>query len=182
MKKAELKDRLREAMEMNNLKQTDLVSIGHFDKGQLSAWLSGRYKPKQVNIDKLASILGVSEAWLMGYDVPQDRNYQMHIADAVDDEGFREAKIQELSDRLRTIELEKEEKSIIEKYRSLDDHGKDIVDTVLSKEYERCKLDEEQTVVINEEMLRSIPTSARLMFLKYQQDDQIKLVARGNKK
>lgn len=69
MIKAELKDRLQEAMDLRGLKQVDLVEKGKFDKGQLSSWLSGKYKPRQKNIDKLATILSVDEAWLMGYDV-----------------------------------------------------------------------------------------------------------------
>ncbi len=73
MEKALLKDRLKEAMILRNLKQVDLVERGNFDKGQLSSWLSGKYKPRQINIDKLAEILNIDEAWLMGYDVPMKR-------------------------------------------------------------------------------------------------------------
>ena len=54
------------------MKQADLASKG-FDKGQISAWLSGKYKPKQSNIDKLSRILGVSEGWLMGYNTRMER-------------------------------------------------------------------------------------------------------------
>ena len=73
MEKALLKDRLKEAMILRNLKQVVLVERGNFDKGQLSSWLSGKYKPRQINIDKLAEILNIDEAWLMGYDVPMKR-------------------------------------------------------------------------------------------------------------
>ena len=73
MEKALLKDRLKEAMILRNLKQVDLMERGNFDKGQLSSWLSGKYKPRQINIDKLAEILNIDEAWLMGYDVPMKR-------------------------------------------------------------------------------------------------------------
>lgn len=72
MKKVELKDRLKEAMEIREFKQTDLVEKYGFDKGQLSSWLSGKYKPRQNNIAKLANALLVDEAWLMGYDVPMN--------------------------------------------------------------------------------------------------------------
>ena len=34
--------------------------------------------------------------------------------------------------------LDSGEKNIIKKYRVLDEHGKDMVDTVLDKEYSRC--------------------------------------------
>ena len=70
MKKAETKDRIREAMEMMGIKQAELVEKTGIDKGQMSAYLSGRYKPKQKNINLIAEALSVDEAWLMGYDVP----------------------------------------------------------------------------------------------------------------
>lgn len=79
MEKKELKDRLKKAMEIRNLKQADLVEKYNFDKGQLSSWLSGKYKPRQNNISKLATALSVDEAWLMGYDVPMNSNENRHI-------------------------------------------------------------------------------------------------------
>ena len=39
-----------------------------------------------------------------------------------------------------SIQLNLHEIEYIEKYRDLDDHGKDMVDTVLTKEYSRCKV------------------------------------------
>lgn len=72
MEKVELKDRLKKAMEIRDLKQVDLVERYGFDKGQLSSWLSGKYKPRQNNIAKLSNALSVDEAWLMGYDVPME--------------------------------------------------------------------------------------------------------------
>ncbi len=72
MTKVEFRYRLKEAMDRNNMKQADLVEKG-FDKGQISAWLSGRYQPRQKNIDKLSRILQVSESWLMGYPTRMER-------------------------------------------------------------------------------------------------------------
>lgn len=71
--KKEISDRLKEAIEMRNLKQIDLAEKGNLDKGQLSSWISGKYKPRQNNIATLSEILDVNEAWLMGYDVPIER-------------------------------------------------------------------------------------------------------------
>lgn len=70
MKKAEIKDRIKEAMEIREIKQTELVERTGIDKGQMSSYLSGKYKPKQRNINLIAHALSVDEAWLMGYDVP----------------------------------------------------------------------------------------------------------------
>ena len=43
------------------------------DKGQISSYLSGKYKPKQENLSLVAAALDVSEYWLMGLDVSMDR-------------------------------------------------------------------------------------------------------------
>lgn len=72
MKKAETKDRLKEAMEIREIKQAELVEKTGIDKGQMSSYLSGKYKPKQRNINLIAQALSVDEAWLMGYDVPMN--------------------------------------------------------------------------------------------------------------
>lgn len=73
MKKAETKDRLKEAMEIREIKQSELVEKTGIDKGQMSSYLSGKYKPKQGNLERIANALFVDEAWLMGYDVPMER-------------------------------------------------------------------------------------------------------------
>lgn len=72
MKNAEIKDRIKIAMEIRDIKQSELVEKTGIDKGQLSSYIRGRYKPKQVNIQLIANALSVDEAWLMGYDVPME--------------------------------------------------------------------------------------------------------------
>ena len=42
-------------------------------------------------------------------------------------------------EKIKPYNLKASEYAHIEKYRDLDDHGKDMVDTVLTKEYSRCK-------------------------------------------
>ena len=65
-------ERIREGMELRNLKQTDLVEKTGISKGALSSYISGRYEPKQNNIYLISKALSVSEAWLMGADVPME--------------------------------------------------------------------------------------------------------------
>ena len=67
-------DRLKMGMELRNLRQADIVEKTGINKGALSSYLSGRYSPKQNNIFLLAKALDVNEAWLMGADVPMERN------------------------------------------------------------------------------------------------------------
>lgn len=72
MKKAETKDRIKEALEIRDMKQSELVERTGIDKGQMSSYISGKYKPKQKNLHLMAKVLSVDEAWLMGYDVPME--------------------------------------------------------------------------------------------------------------
>ena len=65
--------RLRRAMDAAGKKQADLVRETGLDRGSISSYLSGKYEPKQKAIYKLAAALDVSEAWLMGYDIPKER-------------------------------------------------------------------------------------------------------------
>ena len=66
--------RIKEGMEIRGLKQSDLVEKTGISKGALSSYVSGRYVPKQNNIYLISKALNVNEAWLMGADVPMERN------------------------------------------------------------------------------------------------------------
>lgn len=65
--------RLRKAMDAAGKKQADLVRETGLDRGSISSYLSGKYEPKQKALYKLAVALDVSEAWLLGYDIPKER-------------------------------------------------------------------------------------------------------------
>lgn len=65
-------DRLKEAMRIRDMKQVDLLARTGINKGAMSSYLAGRYEPKQKNLHALARALSVSEAWLMGLDVPME--------------------------------------------------------------------------------------------------------------
>ena len=112
--KKELKDRLKEAMDIRGLKQADIVEKGKIDKGQLSSWLSGKYKPRQNNISKLSEILSVDEAWLMGYDVPMERSTP---------EGFQRWAEQYNSTHKQYM-LNSNESTLVSEYRKLNNTGK----------------------------------------------------------
>ena len=73
MDKVDIKERIKQGLEIREITQTQLAARANIDKGQLSSYISGKYKPRQNNIDAIASALNVSEAWLMGFDVPMER-------------------------------------------------------------------------------------------------------------
>ena len=67
-------NRLKKAMEMKNIKQVDLVEKTGLDKTLINKYLAGITNARQQKLTKLADALGVNEVWLMGYDVPMQRD------------------------------------------------------------------------------------------------------------
>lgn len=66
-------DRIKMALRIKGVKQADLCRLTKIPKSALSQYISGAYEPKQDRIYLIANALNVSEAWLMGLDVPMDR-------------------------------------------------------------------------------------------------------------
>lgn len=71
--KAEIKDRLKEALAIRQMKAVDLVEASGVPKSAISFYLAGKSKPKADRLYTIAQVLNVSEAWLLGYDVPMER-------------------------------------------------------------------------------------------------------------
>lgn len=88
--------RIRQAMELRGIKAVDLVQATGLGKSAISQYISGKYEPKQVAIHKIAKALNVSEAWLMGYDVPIQR-----------------------AEEIKTV-VSKEEKELLDMFHKLD--------------------------------------------------------------
>ena len=63
-------ERLNKAFKASGLSQSELCDKADINKGALSSYLSGRYFPKQIALEKLSSVLNVSISYLMGFDVP----------------------------------------------------------------------------------------------------------------
>lgn len=73
MKQVELRERLRQAMDLRGLRATDLVEKTGIPKGTISYYLSGKTEPKADRLYILAQALNVNEAWLLGYEVAMTR-------------------------------------------------------------------------------------------------------------
>lgn len=76
---ATIAERLKEIMEIQNLRQVDLVRLAepvgetnglHISKSHISQYVSGRTQPRRDILKVLAEALGVSQLWLQGEDVP----------------------------------------------------------------------------------------------------------------
>ena len=77
-KKATTADRLAELMEEMNIRQADIIRMAvpicakynmKLSRSDLSQYISGKTEPGQAKLTIIAEALGVSEAWLMGFDV-----------------------------------------------------------------------------------------------------------------
>ena len=66
-------NRLNLALAARGKKQIDLVQATGVNKSTVSRYLRGEREPKQSALFKIANLLEVSEAWLLGYDVPMER-------------------------------------------------------------------------------------------------------------
>lgn len=85
--------RLQQVMSERNLKQVDVISLSKvhqkelgvkLGKSALSQYINGKSTPDQEKLVLLARTLGVSEAWLMGYDVPMTKDSQQTNAHDID--------------------------------------------------------------------------------------------------
>jgi len=82
MREASTAIRLNEIMNMRNIRQIDILNAAapfckkygvKLGKNDLSQYVNGKVEPGQEKLTILGLALNVSEAWLMGYDVPMER-------------------------------------------------------------------------------------------------------------
>lgn len=71
--------RLRKAMDIRNMKQIELSEKTKIGKSAISQYLSGKVVPKQDKIYLMAQVLNVNEGWLMGYDVPMEKENHIQL-------------------------------------------------------------------------------------------------------
>ena len=82
MKQFTTSQRLEQIMRSRNMRQVDILNAAEpycrkygikLGKNDLSQYVSGKVEPGQDKLTILGLALNVSEAWLMGYDVPAER-------------------------------------------------------------------------------------------------------------
>jgi len=82
--------RLQKIMQARGLKQVDILRLAEpyckkynvkLNKSDLSQFVNGKFIPGQWKLTILGLALNVSEAWLMGYDVPIERTQQPPTAE-----------------------------------------------------------------------------------------------------
>lgn len=80
---AELRDRLREALSVRGIKASALCEKTDIPKGAISYYLSGKSSPKADRLNLISQALNISEAWLLGYDVPMERTTEQKKNDSI---------------------------------------------------------------------------------------------------
>ena len=68
--------RIRKALSIRKMTQTELCTRAKISKSSLSEYLSGKHEPMQDKVFMLAQALDVDPVWLWGYDVPMEKQAQ----------------------------------------------------------------------------------------------------------
>jgi transcriptional regulator with XRE-family HTH domain len=66
-------ERIAKALSIRNMKQSELCERTKIPKSAISQYLSGAFEPKQDRLHIMAKALDVDPVWLMGYDVPMEK-------------------------------------------------------------------------------------------------------------
>ena len=103
MSKSTFAQRLIDIMKIRNKRQADVTNDTGIPKSALSQYCSGKFEAKQDRIYILANYFNVSEAWLMGCDVPMEKGVVHPTVAPKNELTNRE---QQLIDKYRQLTLE----------------------------------------------------------------------------
>ena len=129
-----INDRIKQALELRNMKQVELVAKTGIDKSQISSYLSGKYKPKQENLSLIAMALEVDEYWLMGQDVPMER--------VVTGEEAIEGQMRRVEAYAKQIYGSREQETVWKLYERLSDEQRRRAKMYMEKLFEIQKMEE----------------------------------------
>lgn len=76
--------RLREGLDVRGMTQAELAKRSGISKSSISRYIKGDWEGKQSAVYELAKALGVTEAWLMGYDVPMENDAPLAVPPGFD--------------------------------------------------------------------------------------------------
>ena len=98
--KKDTSTRLQELMHIKNINQVDLCQRTGIPKSSMSMYLSGERSPRQNRLSQIAEKFNISEAWLMGYDVPMERT------DSLSDETLSQKDKRDILDIISSTKAE----------------------------------------------------------------------------
>lgn len=133
-------ERINEIKKQKGLTNAQLADKANLTLSTLDKITSGyNTNPKLATVEAICKALGCTISDLLSESpVPEKNNKANNIQDS----------------------FSSNEKQHIKKYRTLDEHGKKIVDVVLNEEYERCTYEEEDTTPKIKISYSFIPASA----------------------
>ncbi|MDR0308193.1 MAG: helix-turn-helix domain-containing protein [Chitinispirillales bacterium] len=73
-------ERFQHILKIRGKSQIEISQDTGIVKSSINHWYLGKAEPRADSLHKLAVTLNVSEAWLMGYDVPMERGDEKQIA------------------------------------------------------------------------------------------------------
>lgn len=117
-----MKIRLREALLLRNKRPVDMANDLKISRSAVSQYLSGAREIKDSKkLYAVAKYLDISEAWLMGFDVPMERQWEKDIEEKPVETAN---KLADLFLGIEIKETDAEVKLMLEEYNSLDDAKK----------------------------------------------------------
>ena len=114
---------------LGDMTATDLAKRIGLSKQVVSTYITGVRSPKQPVIQSLASALNVNEAWLLGYDVPQERgSFDLYMASQdIPDYVKSICKTDNDVKSFLQIFFAKDEVDVLYDYRELNKQGKEYI-------------------------------------------------------
>lgn len=131
---AELKDRLRKALQVRDMKPIELSEKTKIPKSAISQYMSGYTNPKQDRIHLICKALNINEAWLLGYDAPFERTVSEPELTAKDEKDIAKRLEAALED------LENQQEALMFSGEPLDDHTRELLKASLENSIRIAKI------------------------------------------
>ena len=116
-------ERFKQLRKEKGLTQVEIAKALGVSSGTIAMWETGKRKPQFEMLDKLSTFF--------------DRSMDYVLGASDDDRSF--ALINEEAQQLGDWQVEEQYEDMLRKYTLLDDYGKDAVDAVLRKEFNRAQ-------------------------------------------
>ena len=110
----------RTELNMSQSEFAEALGLTANQKNRISDWENGKRKIPVEDVENIANVLKTTPAYLLGYDDSSDNPIQVSVQMKM------------------VVSISADEYSTLTKLRTLDEHGKKLVNTVLELEYERC--------------------------------------------
>lgn len=110
----------RTELNMSQSEFAEALGLTANQKSRISDWENGKRKIPVEDVENIANVLKTTPAYLLGYDDSSNNPIQVSVQMKM------------------VVSISADEYSTLTKLRTLDEHGKQLVNTVLELEYERC--------------------------------------------